>query len=218
MRGGLVAMGREIQGLGGRMAPSVRAAPLDWAAVEGRRACGGWSLARLPVGCGVRMTRRNCRAAWLGLSGVGGPGSCGGLQHLGGHLVVGLGVVEPGLAGQTGLVRAVGAGGGAVVLVVGGYVERGDDSADFGAGEDDRVVCVRVGWSWFDGRARRGVGEVGGVAGAVVDVSEVEDRSDGLASVPVVVRMIAVAFQHVEHAEDQSGGEAVVVGHGRISW
>jgi hypothetical protein len=104
------------------------------------------------------------------------------------------------------------------VIVVGGYVERGDDSADFGAGEDDRVVGVRVGWSWFGVRARRCVVEVGGVAGAVVDVGEVEDRADGLAGVLVVVGVIAVAFQHVEHVEDQSRGEAVVAGHGRFSW
>ena len=88
------------------------------------------------------------QALRLGLAVVSGQGDRGDLEHLGGHLVVGLGVAEPGLAGGAGLVRAVGAGGSAPVIVVGGYVERGDDGADFGAGEDDRVVGVRVGWSW----------------------------------------------------------------------
>jgi hypothetical protein len=82
----------------------------------------------------------------------------------------------------------------------------------------ERVVCVGVGWSWFSVRARRGVVEVGDVPGAVVDVDEVEYRADGLAGVPVVVRVIAVAFQHIEHVEDQSRGEAVVAGHGWFSW
>ena len=101
-----------------------------------------WTLIGPPP-CRLRdgAGRKELRAARFGLAGVGGPGDLGGLQHLGGHLVVGLGVAEPGLAGQAGLVRAVGAGGGAVALVVRGYVECGDDGADFGVGEDDRVAA-----------------------------------------------------------------------------
>src|SRR5690349_3829885 len=124
-----------------------------------------------------------------------GPSGLGGLQHLGGHLVEGLGVPEPGLAGQTGLIRAIGAGGGAVALEVGGYVQRSDDSADFGVGKDDRV-CVRAGWSWLGARGRRGgleIGAVGGVPGVFVDVGEIEDRAERLAGMLVVVALVAVA-------------------------
>ena len=103
--------------------------------------------------------------------------------------------------------------------VMAGYVERGDDSADVGAGENDRVICVRVGRSWFGVGARRGVVEVssvGGVAGAVVDVGEIEDHAERLAGMLVVVAVVAVAFQHVEHADDQSPREAVIAGHARL--
>jgi hypothetical protein len=109
----------------------------------------------------VRTAEKSWRAARLGLTGVGCPGSLGGLQKLAGHLVVGLGVPEPGLAGQACLVRAVGAGGGPVALVVGGYLQRGEDGAGFGVGEDDRVVCFRAGWSWLGVRGWRGRVEVG---------------------------------------------------------
>ena len=129
----------------------------------------------------MRLTGTNGRTAWLGPSEGGGPSDRGGLQHLGGHLVVGLDVAEPGLAGPTGLVRAVSAGGGAVELVVGGYVERGDDSADVGAGENDRVICVRVGRSWFGVGARRGVVEVSSVGGSRFHYASVVEFSERLA-------------------------------------
>ena len=84
---------------------------------------------------------------------------------------------------------------------------------------NDRVICVRVGRSWFGVGARRGVVEVssvGGVAGAVVDVGEIEDHAERLAGMLVVVAVVAVAFQHVEHADDQSPREAVIAGHARL--
>jgi hypothetical protein len=78
----------------------------------------------------------------FGLSGVRSPGDLGGLQHLAGHLVVGRGIAEPGLAGHAGLVRAINAVGGAVTLVVSGDVQRADEGVDFGIGEDYRVVFL----------------------------------------------------------------------------
>ena len=99
--------------------------------------------------------RGSWRAARLGLSGVSSPGELGCQQHLAGHLVVGFSVAEPGLAGGAGLIRAVGAGGGAVTFVVSGDVQRADEGVDFGVGEDDRVVFFGDGWFWARVRGRR---------------------------------------------------------------
>jgi hypothetical protein len=97
----------------------------------------------------VGLAGGSWRAVRLGLIRVGGPGGLGGPQKLVSHPAVGLGVSEPGLAGQAGLVRAVGAGGSAVTLVVGGNLQRGEHGAYFSVGEDDRVVCFRARWSWL---------------------------------------------------------------------
>ena len=88
--------------------------------------------------------------------------------------------MEAGLAGGAGLVGAVGAHLGAVALVVGGDVQRGQDGADVGAGEEDGVgFCLPAGCPGCGVRRGRGlveVGAVGGVAGAFVDVGEVADQ------------------------------------------
>jgi len=56
-----------------------------------------------------------------------GRGGSGGPEHADGQLVVGLGVVEAGLAGGAGLVRAVGAQLDLISQVVGGGIEREQD-------------------------------------------------------------------------------------------
>ena len=63
---------------------------------------------------------------------VSGRGGSGGLEHAVGDPVEGFGVPAVGLAGGAGLVGAVGAHPGAVALVVGGDVRRGEDRGDVG--------------------------------------------------------------------------------------
>ena len=70
-------------------------------------------------------------AAWSGGALPGG-GGLGGLVHLAGQLVVGVGGLQAPLAGGAGLVGAVGAGLGPVALVFGGFVQRGEQGLDLG--------------------------------------------------------------------------------------
>src|SRR6185437_9596721 len=118
------------------------------------------SLAGLPVGGKLGPAIRR------GLAGAGSGGGLGGLEHAAGHLVEGLGVSDVDLAGGARLVGAVGAHLGAVALVVGGDIGRGEDGDGVGVSQGDRVVA-----------ARSGVG--GMVLGAFVDAGQVADQADG---------------------------------------
>jgi hypothetical protein len=90
-------------------------------AVPGRRGlASGESLSGLRVGGGV---------AGRVLPGGGG---VGGLDHLSGQVVVGVGGVQPPLAGGAGLGAAVGAGSCPVALVFGGVVQGGQQELDLG--------------------------------------------------------------------------------------
>ena len=111
----------------------------------------------------------------------------------------------------------LGAGGGAVAFVVGGFVQGGHDGADLGGRVDDGVlICLGCGGPGFGRHGLVEVGAVGGVAGAFVDVGEVADHADGLAGVLVVVLVVAVAFQDVQDLEDEAPGHAVIAGHVRF--
>ncbi len=77
------------------------------------------SLSGLPVGARVRPARAGRRMAGRGLPRAGG---LGGLGHLLGQLVVGIGGVQAPFAGGAGLVGAVGACLGPVALVFGAVV------------------------------------------------------------------------------------------------
>ena len=52
-----------------------------------------------------------------------------------------------------------------------------------------------------------------GLAGAFVDGGEIKDHAERPARVLVVVLVVAVAFQYVEHVEDESPRETVVAAH-----
>ena len=72
-------------------------------------------------------------------------GGFGGLDQLGGQVVVGVGGLKSPLAGGAGLVGAVGAGGGSVALVFGGVVQGGQQGLDLVGRDDDGPG--RCGWS-----------------------------------------------------------------------
>ena len=78
-------------------------------------------------------------------SGLGGCGGLGGLEHLGGHLVVVAGGLQPPLAGGAELAGAVSARLGPVPLVFGGVVQGGEQGFDFASRDDDCVLTVRAG-------------------------------------------------------------------------
>jgi hypothetical protein len=82
-------------------------------------------------------------ADWLGLAVVSG---FGGLEYVVGQLVVGVGVVEAGLAGGAGLVGAVGAHLGAVAHVVGGDIQRDQHGLPL-AGRDGKPRQGCLGWA-----------------------------------------------------------------------
>lgn len=102
---------------------------------------GGESLSGLRFGVGMRLAVGRCRVARRVLPGGGG---LGGLDELGGHLVVGVGGLKPPLAGGAGLVGAVGAGGGSVALVVGSFAQGGQQELDLAGRDDDGAWAGRL--------------------------------------------------------------------------
>ena len=111
------------------------------------------------------------------------------------------------------MISAVGAELGAVALVVSGNVQGDQEGLDLLGWNDDGVLA-----GWFGRRRfgpRRNLAEGGAervILGALVDVPEAADHSDGLVSVLAVVFVVAVAFQDVEDVEDQAP-IAVIAGH-----
>ena len=121
----VVVNAREVAGVVVQLTPVVFWQPRGWdmgavglAAGSGfiQVSCRGCSLSLPP--CQLRV-RTGGRGGRLGLAVVSGQGDRGGLEHLGGHLVVGLGVAEPGLAGGAGLVRRSRRSAAASPVVVG---------------------------------------------------------------------------------------------------
>ena len=97
-------------------------------------------------------------------------------------MAVGFGAPQAPLAGAAGPVSALGAGGGPVALVVGGFAQRGGDDPGLGGGEDDGVLaCSRSGRRGFGLRGWRYLGVVGGGGGflaAFVDAGQVAQEAD----------------------------------------
>src|SRR5712691_3174284 len=166
---------------------------------------GGGSLAGLSVGCMAGLAGGQAGAAGFGLVAVSSPGGFGFLQDLCSQMVILLGALQAGLAGQAGLVRAVGAGLGAIALVLGGLVQGGQDRADVPAGEGD-------------GRRGRDLDQVGAgrvVLGAFPDPGQVADEADGAADVLVVAAEVAVLLERVQDVGDEAEAGPAVAGHRR---
>src|ERR1039457_5100896 len=137
---------------------------------------------------------------WLGLAVGSGPGGFGGLEHAVGQLVVGLSVVEAGLAGGAGLVGAVGAHLGAVAHVVGGDIQRDQHGLPLAGRDHDRVTAVRAGRLRCRRRERCRVngGTERMVLRALVDTGQVADEKDSPAGVLVIAAGEPVPVQYVQ--------------------
>jgi hypothetical protein len=133
------------------------------------------------------------------------------LDELSAQVVICLGVLEARLAGQAGLAGAVGAGLGAVALVVGGYVQGGQEGPDVAGRDEDGVLAGWLGRRRF-GPGRRDLADVGPervVLGAFVDAREVADEQDGPGGVRVVAAGVAVPVQDIQDLGDQRDARAV---------
>jgi hypothetical protein len=121
--------------------------------------------------------------------------SLGGLDELSSQVVICLGVLQTQLAGQAGLIRAVGAHLGAVTLVIGGSIQSDQEGLDLAGWDEDGVLGGRFGRRRFR-RRRRWLVDIRAervVLGALVDVREVADEQDGPGGVRGVAAGVAAS-------------------------